>query len=169
MGRIAGREWCGWSATQPRAQQVHNACREFRIKVPEEIAVIGVNNDDVLCGLCNPPLTSIEPDAERIGYEAAELLDRMMSGSRPKPGITQIPPARIVERTSTDVVPIEDDVTVKAVRFIRDHFSEGIAVKDVLRHVQRSRTDLECVFASGSKPACAGKSSCAAWTARVSC
>lgn len=129
-----------------RAQQVLNACRENGIKVPEEIAVIGVDNDDVLCNLCDPPLTSIEPDAERIGYEAAELLESMMKGISPRPGITQIPPARLVERTSTDVVPIEDPITVQAVRFIRDHVSDGIAVKDVVLHVGRSRTDLEVRF-----------------------
>lgn len=140
-----------------RAQQVLNACREDGIKVPEEVAVIGLDNDDVLCNLCDPPLTSIEPDAERIGYEAAALLDRMIKGFRPKPGVTQVPPARIVERTSTDVVPIEDEVTVRAVRFIRDHFSDGIAVKDVLRHVQRSRTDLEVRFRQWLKTSVRGE------------
>lgn len=140
-----------------RAQQVLNACREHEIKVPEQVAVIGVDNDDVLCSLCDPPLTSIEPDAERIGYQAAELLDRMMKGARPKSGITQIPPTRIVERTSTDVVPIEDEVTVQAVRFIRDHFIEGIAAKDVLRHVQRSRTDLEVRFRQWLKTSVRGE------------
>jgi LacI family transcriptional regulator len=129
-----------------RAQQVLNACREHAIKVPEEVGVIGVDNDDVLCNLCEPTLTSIEPDTERIGYEAAALLDRLMRGERPKMGITQIPPVRIVERTSTDVVPIEDAITVQAVRFIRDHVNDGIAVKDVMNHVGRSRTDLEQRF-----------------------
>lgn len=88
-----------------RAQQVLNACREQAIKVPEEVAVMGVDNDDVLCNLCEPPLTSIEPDMERIGYEAAALLDRMIKGQSGGAGIAQIPPARIVERASTDVVP----------------------------------------------------------------
>jgi LacI family transcriptional regulator len=129
-----------------RAQQVLNACREYGIKVPEEVAVMAVDNDDVLCNLCDPPLSSIEPDTERIGYEAAELLNRLMRGRAPKTSLTQVPPARIVERASTDVVPIEDAITVQAVRFIRDQVNEGIAVKDVLRHVGRSRSDLEMRF-----------------------
>ncbi len=129
-----------------RAQQMLNVCREQGIKVPEEIAVIGVDNDDVLCNLCEPPLTSIEPDTERIGYEAAQMLDSLMKGSRPRSGITQVPPLRIVERASTDVVPIEDAITVQAVRFIRDNVNSGIAVKDVLSHVGRSRTDVEQRF-----------------------
>lgn len=148
----------GWLKKQPRplalfacndirAQQVLNACREHRIKVPEEVAVIGVDNDDVLCNLCDPPLTSIEPDTERLGYEAAALLDRMMKGKVAGDGpIRQVPPLRILERASTDVVAIDDPITVRAVRFIRDHIGDGIAAKDVMTHVGRSRTDLEQRF-----------------------
>lgn len=148
----------GWLKKQPRplalfacndirAQQVLNACREHGIKVPEELAVMGVDNDDVLCNLCEPPLSSIEPDTERLGYEAAALLDRMMKGKVAGDGpIRQVPPLRILERASTDVVAIDDPITVRAVRFIRDHIGDGIAAKDVMTHVGRSRTDLEQRF-----------------------
>lgn len=129
-----------------RAQQVLNACREHGIRVPEEVAVMGVDNDDVLCSLCEPQLSSIEPDTERIGYEAAALLDQMMRGRKVTTKCVLIPPIRIVERTSTDVVALEDSITVNAVRFIRDHVHEGIAVKDVMAHVNRSRSDLEQRF-----------------------
>ena len=129
-----------------RAQQVLNACREHGLRVPDQIAVIGVDNDDVLCALCEPPLSSIEPDAERLGYEAAELLAAMMKGQCAVGVKTQIPPARLIERASTDIVAMEDPITVQAVRFIRDNISHGIAVKDVMAQVQRSRTDLEQRF-----------------------
>ena len=129
-----------------RAQQVLNACREHGIKVPEEVAVMGVDDDDVLCSICEPPLTSIQPDTERLGYEAAEVLDAMMQGTRPKVHLVQVPPLKVVERASTDVVPISDPITVQAVRFIRDRVDHGISVKDVLAHVGRSRTDLEGRF-----------------------
>ncbi len=146
-----------WLRKQPRplalfacndicAQQVLNTCREHGIKIPEEVAVMGVDNDDVLCNICEPPLTSIEPDTERLGYEAAALLDRMMRGKRPKLEMTQIPPLRVVERASTDVVAIDDPITVQAVRFIRDHVDDGISVKDVQANLGRSRTDLEQRF-----------------------
>lgn len=146
-----------WLKKQPRplalfacndvcAQQVLNACRENGIKVPEEVAVMGMDNDDVLCSLCYPPLTSIEPDTERVGFEAAASLDRMMRGKHLHSELKLIPPVRIVERTSTDVVPIEDPITVQAVRFIRDRMGSGIAVKDVLTHANRSRTDMEQRF-----------------------
>lgn len=129
-----------------RAQQVLNACREHGLRVPDQIAVMGVDNDDVLCALCEPPLSSIEPDAERLGYEAAELLASMMKGRCAVRPTTQIPPARLIERVSTDIVAIEDPITVQAVRFIRDNIGRGIAVKDVMAHVGRSRTDLEQRF-----------------------
>ncbi|HEX3627874.1 MAG TPA: DNA-binding transcriptional regulator [Verrucomicrobiae bacterium] len=146
-----------WLANQPRplalfacndvfAQQVLNACRERGIKVPEEVAVMGVDNDDVLCNLCQPPLTSIEPNAEELGFQAAALLDHAMRGKPLPEKLRLIPPIRIVERASTDIVAIEDAVTVQAVRYIRDHVGNGIAVKDVLAHVNRSRTDVEQRF-----------------------
>jgi LacI family transcriptional regulator len=159
LGIAAERKIARWLLEQARplavfacndicAQQVLNACREHRIRVPEEVAVMGVDNDDVLCSLCDPPLSSIEPDTERLGYESAALLDAMMSGEKPGPPTILIPPARLVERTSTDVIAIEDQITVQALRFIRDRVGEGIAVKDVLRHVNRSRTDIEQRFRS---------------------
>lgn len=156
-GLAAEQAIARWLRSQPRplglfacndvrAQQVLNACREHGLKVPEEVAVIGVDNDDVLCSLCEPPLTSIEPDTERLGYEAAELLDKLIRGERPKVKTVQIPPLRVVERASTDVVAICDPITVQAVRYIRDHVGEGVGVKDVLEHVGRSRTDVEQRF-----------------------
>jgi LacI family transcriptional regulator len=134
-----------------RGQQVLNACREHNIRVPEEVAVMGVDNDDVLCALCEPPLSSIEPDTERLGYEAAALLAALMRGQRCEAAVTQIPPLGLVERCSTDTVAIDDPVTARAVRFIRDNVNRGVAVKDVLAHVQRSRTDLEQRFSRALK------------------
>jgi len=107
---------------------------------------MGVDDDDVLCNLCEPPLTSIQPDTERLGFEAARQLDQMMQGKKAEIGLVQIPPLRVVERASTDVVAIGDPITVQALRFIRDHVHEGIGVKDVLAHAGRSRTDLELRF-----------------------
>ena len=146
-----------WLRQQPRplalfacndicAQQVLNACRRHGIRVPEEVAVMGVDNDDVLCNLCDPPLSSVEPDTARLGYEAAALLDQLMQGRPSKSGLREIPPVRVVERASSDVLPVDDPVAVQALKYIRDHVGEGIAVKDVQAHVRRSRTDLEQRF-----------------------
>ncbi len=148
-----------WLLKQPRplalfacndicGQQVLNACREHGLNVPGEVAVMGVDDDEVLCTISEPPLSSIKPDAERLGTEAAALLDAMMKGEgkRVNPGLVEIPPLWIVERASTDVVAIEDTVTVQALRFIRNHVNEGINVKDVLAHIGCSRTDLGVRF-----------------------
>lgn len=125
------------------AQQVLNACREEGLRVPEEIAVVGVDNDDVLCNLCDPPLSSVEPDAQTLGARAAALLDRLMQGEAVPAQRVLIPPRRIVERASTDTVPIPDALTAAAVRCIRDQACKGIAVKEVLAQLHCSRTALE--------------------------
>jgi LacI family transcriptional regulator len=130
-----------------RAQQVLTACRARGIAVPDEAAVLGVDNDDVLCDLADPPLSSIEPDTRRIGFEAAALLERMMAGEPPPEGTVTIPPLGVVTRRSTDVLAIDDRAISRAVRFIRDHACEGITVEDVLADLPLSRSMFERRFA----------------------
>ena len=146
-----------WLATQPRplgvfacydgrAQQVIEACQTRGWAVPDEIAVLGVDNDEVLCELCSPPLSSVQPNARRTGYEAAAMLARMMRGERPGPQTRVVEPVRVVERQSTDVVAVADTRVAQALRFIREHVADGIGVGDVLRAVPMSRTLLERKF-----------------------
>ena len=130
-----------------RGQQVLNACRAVGVAVPDDIAVIGVDNDEVLCELSDPPLTSVIPNTERIAYEAAALLDRMMAGKKPPRQNIYIEPLGIQTRRSTDVLAVEDRELATAVRFIREHACEGIDVRDVLRVVPLSRSTLERRFA----------------------
>lgn len=129
-----------------RGQQVLNACRAIGVTVPDEVAVIGVDNDEVLCDLSDPPLSSVAPNTERIGYEAAALLARMMAGKKPPTGPVFIEPAGIITRRSTEVLAIDDRHIASAVRFIREHACEGIDVGDVLRSVPLSRSTLERRF-----------------------
>lgn len=121
---------------------VLDACRRAGILVPDEIAVAGAGNDDCLCSLAVPPLTSVDLDPQRIGYEAAALLDEMMAGSRVA-SETVVAPRGIVTRLSTDVLATDDQSVVRAVRFIRAHACEFLHVRDVLRHVHASRAALE--------------------------
>ena len=122
-----------------RAVQLLDACRRAGVAVPEQVAVIGVDND-VACELCNPPLTSVIPDSERIGYEAAKLLDDLMNGRKPAFHEKYVPPRGIITRQSTDVTAINDSVVAEAIHFIRQHACEGIDVDDVVQmsHVSRS-------------------------------
>ncbi len=111
-----------------------------RIAVAEEVAVIGVDNEELLCQMCDPPLSTVVPNAERIGYEAAELLDRLMSGESAPEGERLIEPVGVITRQSTDTLAISDPEVATAVRFIRENACSGIKVTDVLLHVPLSRS-----------------------------
>jgi LacI family transcriptional regulator len=130
-----------------RAQQVLATCRAIGVAVPDEVAVLGVDNDDVLCDLSDPPLSSVIPDTRQIGYEAASLLERMMSGEPAPAAVTTIPPLGVVTRRSTDVLAIDDRAISSAVRFIREHACDGITVEDVLAELPVSRSVFERRFA----------------------
>lgn len=130
-----------------KAQQLLDVCRDLGVAVPEEMAVIGVDNDHLICELCTPPLSSVVPDAHRTGYLAAELLDQMMRG-QPAANLTNlIKPRGICTRRSTDVLAIEDPDVAMALRFIREYACDGIQVGEVLRRVPLSRRVLESRFA----------------------
>ena len=131
-----------------RAQQVLTACGNCGISVPDEIAVLGIDNDPIVCELCHPPLSSVQLQNERMGYEAAALLDKMMQGQSTEEYNRRWPPSGIVTRQSTDVVAIPDAATAAAVHFIREHACDGIAVDDVFRHAAVSRSTLERRFAT---------------------
>jgi LacI family transcriptional regulator len=129
-----------------RGLHVLDACQRRGLKAPDEVAVIGVDDDALLCELCDPPLSSIIPNPEQIGYEAAALLDRLMAGGRADFEEMLIPPLGVTTRLSTDVLAIDDEQVVAAVRYIRAHACLGITVDDVLDHVALSRTTLERRF-----------------------
>jgi LacI family transcriptional regulator len=127
-------------------QQLLDVCRELDIAVPEQVAVIGVDNDVRLCRLCTPPLSSVIPDTHRTGYEAAQLLDQLMHGVKKAEECLLIPPSGIAERQSSDVYALDDNDIVAALRFIRENACKGIGVADVLKAVPLSRRMLEHRF-----------------------
>ena len=129
-----------------RGRQVLDACRRRGIAVPDEVAVIGVDNDELLCNLSDPPMSSVIPNMHQTGYRAAELLDRLMAGARVRAEANLIQPMGIATRQSTDVLAIDDANLVRAIRFIRERACEGISVKDVLRAAPQSRRVLESRF-----------------------
>lgn len=134
------------AANDNRARQVLEACRACGLHVPQDVAVVGVDNDELLCQLSSPLLTSIEQGAKRLGYQAAQLLDWLMSGKKAKRRRFVVDPVGVVHRQSTELVAIADAVVAKAMAFIQDHASEGIKVKDVLGAVAISRSSLEIRF-----------------------
>jgi LacI family transcriptional regulator len=157
-----------------RAHEVIEACHDLGLDVPNDVAVLGVDDDELICEFSDPPLSSVLPNARRTGYEAAALLSRLMDtktgvarpsashspeGSREskqgglKPALPpsaealpEIEPIRVVERRSTDTDAVADAHVVSALRYIRAHACDGINVSDVLRAVPISRTLLERKF-----------------------
>ena len=121
------------------------ACNGVGIHVPEEVAVLSVGQDDLICNLSRPPLSSFDHGLVRIGYEAAALLDAQMNG-RPFPQVVTVDPVGVLERQSTDTLAIGDRHIAKAVRFVREQAFETIQVGDILQAVPISRRSLEMGF-----------------------
>jgi LacI family transcriptional regulator len=121
---------------------VLTACRHAGLSVPEEVAIIGVDDDEFICTLTHPPLSSVNLSTEIAGYEAASVLDRMMRGKKYTNKIIPIQVSNIVTRQSSDILAINDPIVAQAVKFIREHVREPVQIDDVLRHVMISRRSL---------------------------
>ncbi len=158
------------------ARTILEVCRDLKLLVPEQVAVMGVDNDEVLCDLCDPPLTSVAPDTEAIGMRAAELLHRLMDPTQEAVGRFQqkskagagteeprqretnerakmpsehrviVGPVGVVTRGSTDTHAIEDPLIAAVAGYIRRHASDGIDVSDLLAEFPMSRRTLERRF-----------------------
>jgi LacI family transcriptional regulator len=129
-----------------RGQAVLVACRRAGLRVPDDVALVGVDNDTTLCEACEPPLSSVQCDYHRVGFEAARLLARWMAGERPSGGPLRVPPRGVKVRRSSDTLAIEEGHVAQAVRLIRQHACAGISVEEVVRRVPCSRTALQREF-----------------------
>ena len=123
-------------------------CLKADIHVPDEIAIVGVNNDDLLCESAWPPLTSINCDYSRVGYMAAALLDRLLQGQAvdAEQRWVRLPPLGVVKRQSSDLLALENSDLADAVRYIRAHACDPCSVGDVLNHIPVGRRWLERQF-----------------------
>jgi LacI family transcriptional regulator len=135
-----------FSSNDVPARHLAEMCRALGLLVPEEVALLGVDNDELECLLCHPPLSSVVNPAEQIGYEAARLLDRLMSGRQPPRRPIHVPPTHVVTRQSTDIVAVADPDVSQAAAFIRDHAAENIGVADVVLALSMARRRLERRF-----------------------
>lgn len=132
--------------TTELGRELIHACRREGLLVPEQVAVLAADNDELLCEACSPSLSGIELTSERIGLEAARLLDRLMRGERPPKEPHLLEPTGVVARQSTDTLAVDDPDLARAVAFIRSHATDPIQVPDVLREVPVSRRWLERRF-----------------------
>lgn len=138
---------CGvFCASDGCALPLMNVCRKIGVAIPEQIAVLGVDNDSVICAVTQPPLSSISLGADRIGYEAASLLDRMMAGERPPKDGVIVDPEQVVARQSTDILTIADPDIALAIRMIREHACRDLQVSQVAQAAGLSRRALEQRF-----------------------
>ena len=120
-----------------------DACKRGGLAVPEQVAVVGVENDESLCTMASPPLSSVPLGGQRAGYEAAAMLDCLMQGREPPTRCLMLAPPDMVVRQSSDMVAIADPDLAQAVQYIRLHACHGVSVDDVLRAVPLSRSSLE--------------------------
>lgn len=156
---VLQRELSDWLAPLPkplglmacddaRARHVLEACKRLGLRVPDDVAVVGVDNNEMICELSTPPLSSVEQGLRRMGYRAAALLDRLMSGRKLSRLRYVIDPETVVTRRSTEALAIGDAEIAAAARFVRDHACENIRVPQVANAIHVSRSTLERKFAA---------------------
>lgn len=129
-------------------QGVHitEACKQNNIRVPQEVAVLGVDNDVMLCELSDPPLSSIELDIERAGYDTARAMDLMITGRAKFYRDILVPPLKVVTRNSTDIYASQDDYVATVLDFIHKNIDQNLLVDHIVKEVPMSRRSLEKRF-----------------------
>ena len=148
-----------WLAALPRpvavfaandlwGSELVQAARQRELHVPNDVAVLGVDNEELLCEIAHPPLSSIRIGAEQIGRAAVSVLEQLLSGKKPPRSLPRIPPMEVVTRQSSDVLAVEDEDVATAIQHIRRHAVEGISVKQLLDAVPVNRRTLERRFMS---------------------
>jgi len=137
VGLMACNDICG--------REVLQACAAAGLGVPDDVAVLGVDNDELMCELSGPPLSSVALDLDKAGYEAAELLDGFMCGDTDRKRVVNVEPVYVVSRQSSDVIRGGGEVA-GALRFIKDYAGKPIGVSDVVEQAHVSRRTLERRF-----------------------
>jgi len=123
-----------------------DSCRRNSIAVPQEVAVLGVDNDDILCDLTYPSLSSIELNTERAGFDAAALLDKIIKGVEVDTKTIVIEPVRVQERQSTNIIAADDRIVSDVLSFIKNNSHRPLQVTDILNEFNISRRSLYAKF-----------------------
>jgi len=120
---------------------------ETGLSIPDDLAILGIDNNDALCNICSPPLSSIALNLNKAGYDAAELLDLIISGKKQLNGQQiNLQPIQVKERASTDIYAIDDPDVLKALKYIRTHNHEPMQVDDIAKHICISKRSLQLKF-----------------------
>ncbi len=124
-----------------------NAAQEAHINIPDEVAILGVNNDEAICNICDPPLSSIAFNFKKAGYNAAKLLDKLISGRETMQGqCIEIQPTHVESRGSTDIFAINDPDIAQAMRYIKQNSNKPLQVNEIANHVCISKRSLQLKF-----------------------
>lgn len=134
------------ACTDTMARRLSRDCFEADIPVPEDVAILGVDNDDLLCNLHLVPLSSVDPNHEEVGYRAAELMDQVMRGEDVGEARRFIKPKGVVTRRSTDIFVVDDPMVRQAMRFLHDHVSARLSIEQIADAVGVSRRTLDRRF-----------------------
>jgi len=129
-----------------QGQHITEVCRQLGIRIPEEVAVLGVDNDEMICDLSDPPLSSIALDAEKGGYDAAKLLDYMVKHGTSGYYDIIVKPVQVITRHSTDIYATNDDHIASSLKYIHQNIDKNLHVDEVVRQVPLSRRALEKRF-----------------------
>jgi LacI family transcriptional regulator len=129
-----------------RGRHAAAACRHAKLSIPEEVAIVGINNDIMVCELNNPPLSSLDLRGEQIGFEAAKLLAALMDGAPPPKAPIELPPGTVIVRQSSDIMAVPDGSVAAALRYIHDHIEQPLYVDEIARAAGTSRRLLERKF-----------------------
>jgi LacI family transcriptional regulator len=134
------------ASNDDRAELVTEACKAADLNVPDDVAIVGVDNDQTICDLCTPPLSSVALNIRKAGYDAAALLDRMIAGKTAVSQTIHIMPIHVVTRQSTDILAVDDPDVAAAMRYIRRFAKTNLGVDAVVAHTNASRRVLEKRF-----------------------
>jgi LacI family transcriptional regulator len=121
-------------------------CRDAQLRVPEDVAILGVDDDPLICEFARPTLSSVDPRPRRVGYEAAALLDRLLHGQAAPKGDQLVEPGQVIERGSTDMLAMADRTLAEAIRAVRAGALSGQCLKEILAEIPMSRSSIERGF-----------------------
>jgi LacI family transcriptional regulator len=140
-----------FAVTDYRARQVLDACRQIGLRVPQQVAVIGVDNEEVICAHVQPQLTSVARNNQQEGYHAAAILDQLIRGRKVETTEEMIPPIGVVARESTETVAFKDVRLCQAIEYLNKHIEDPIGVQEMASHVGVSRRWMEYAFRDALK------------------
>jgi LacI family transcriptional regulator len=140
-----------FAVTDYRAREVLDACRRVSLRVPQQIAVIGVDNEEVICVHVQPQLTSVSRNNQQEGYHAAAILDQLIRGKTVNNNEEKIPPIGVVSRESTETVAFKDARLCEAIQYLNAHIDDPIGVQELASHVGVSRRWMEYAFREALK------------------